>query len=77
MRTHVLSILALGLLDAFVTSLAPSAAIVTLVVALGLALGNVVSQGSAGLRPGMADARQWTQARSQAWVTSQMTSSGD
>jgi GT2 family glycosyltransferase len=45
------SILALGLLDAFVTSLAPSAAVVTLVVALGLALGSVVSQGAAGLRP--------------------------
>ena len=45
------SILALGLLDAFVTSLAPSAAVVTLAVALGLALGHVVSQGAAGLRP--------------------------
>ena len=42
--------LALGLLDAFVTALAPSAALVTLVVALGLALGNVVTQGSAGVR---------------------------
>jgi GT2 family glycosyltransferase len=42
--------LALGLLDAFVISLAPSAALVTLVVAVGLALGNVVAQGSAGLR---------------------------
>jgi len=42
--------LALGLLDAFVTALAPSTALVTLVVALGLALGNVVSQGTAGLR---------------------------
>jgi hypothetical protein len=40
----------LGLLDAFVTSVAPSAALVTLIVAVGLALGNVVSQGSAGLR---------------------------
>jgi GT2 family glycosyltransferase len=45
------SILALGLLDAFVTSVAPSAALVVLVVALGLALGHVVSQGSVGLRP--------------------------
>jgi len=43
-------ILALGLLDAFVTSMAPPAALVTLVVGLGLALGSVVSQGSAGLR---------------------------
>jgi GT2 family glycosyltransferase len=42
--------LALGLLDAFVTSMAPSAAIVTLVVAVGLAFGNVVFGGSAGLR---------------------------
>jgi GT2 family glycosyltransferase len=42
--------LALGLLDAFVTSMAPSAALVTLIVAVGLALGNVVSQGWAGLR---------------------------
>ncbi|MGH3185331.1 MAG: hypothetical protein ACRDOE_25980, partial [Streptosporangiaceae bacterium] len=42
--------LALGLLDAFVTSMAPSAALVTLIVAVGLALGNIVSQGSAGLR---------------------------
>jgi hypothetical protein len=42
--------LALGLLDAFVTSMAPSAVLVTLIVAIGLALGNVVSQGSAGLR---------------------------
>ncbi len=45
------SILALGLLDAFATSVAPPTALVILVVALGLALGNVVSQGSAGLRP--------------------------
>jgi len=43
-------ILALGLLEAFVISIAPPAALVTVVVALGLALGNVVSQGSAGLR---------------------------
>jgi len=43
------SILALGLLDAFVTSMAPPAALVTLVVAIALALGNVVAQGSAGL----------------------------
>lgn len=43
--------LALGLLDAFVIAMAPPAALVTLVVALGLALGSVVSQGSAGLRP--------------------------
>ena len=42
--------LALGLLDGFVISLAPSTALVTLVVALGLAVGNVLSQGSAGLR---------------------------
>ncbi|HXQ91287.1 MAG TPA: glycosyltransferase family 2 protein [Acidimicrobiales bacterium] len=43
--------LALGLLDAFVTSMAPPAALVTLVVAIGLALGHVVAQGSAGLGP--------------------------
>ena len=43
--------LALGLLDAFVTALAPSTALVILVVALGLALGHVVSQGEAGFRP--------------------------
>jgi GT2 family glycosyltransferase len=42
--------LALGLLDAVATSVAPPAALVTLVVALGLALGNVVTQGAAGRR---------------------------
>jgi GT2 family glycosyltransferase len=45
------SILALGLLDAFATSMAPPAALVTVVVASGLALGNLASQGSDGLRP--------------------------
>jgi len=44
------SILALGLLDAFVTAMAPSTALVTLMVGLGLALGNVVSPGTAGVR---------------------------
>gem|GEM_PF-6057214 len=43
--------LGLGLLDAFVTSVAPSGAIVTLVVAAGLALGTVVVGGRGGLRP--------------------------
>jgi GT2 family glycosyltransferase len=42
--------LALGLLDAFITSMAPSTALVILIVAVGLALGNVVARGNAGLR---------------------------
>ncbi|HUI04540.1 MAG TPA: hypothetical protein VLZ77_13435 [Acidimicrobiales bacterium] len=41
---------ALGLLDAVVTSVAPSGALVTLVVAAGLALGSVVVGGRGGVR---------------------------
>jgi hypothetical protein len=44
-------ILALGVLDALVTSVAPPAALVTVIVAIGLALGNVVAGGRTGLRP--------------------------
>jgi GT2 family glycosyltransferase len=43
--------LALGLLDALVTSLAPSAALITLLVALGLALGHIAAGRSGGLQP--------------------------
>ena len=43
--------LALGVLDAFATALAPPAALVVLVVAIGLALGHVVAEGRLGLRP--------------------------
>ena len=49
-RSLVGCALALGLLEALVTSVAPTSALVILVVAAGLALGNLVVGGRAGLR---------------------------
>jgi GT2 family glycosyltransferase len=49
-RTSFLGqMLALGVLDALLTSVAPSGAVVVLVIAVGLALGSVVTAGRGGL----------------------------